>query len=64
LGAEALFAVFAQKPLDTVWRILSPVVANLLVGPGIIGIVVVKALSIGAKRRSPGYGCCFYCFHV
>ena len=53
LCAEAAFAGFAGKPLDTGWGLESPEVADLLEGPGFVRCVVVYAVRVGAVGRDP-----------
>ena len=64
MSAEAAFAGFACKPLDTVWGVFSPVVANFLVWPLFIGVVVMIAVRVWAEGRDPRFGFVFICFHV
>ena len=54
LGAEAASAGFAGKPLDTMGRGQSPEEANLLVGPGSVGKVVIDAIRVGTEGWRPG----------
>jgi len=53
LGAEAAFADFAGKPLDTVRGLLSPVGTNAFERPSFLGVVVVYAVGVWAERRGP-----------
>ncbi len=53
LCTETAFTGLACKPLDTVWSGESPIVADLLVGPRIAGVLVVFAVGVGTKGRSP-----------
>jgi hypothetical protein len=53
LCTETAFTGLARKPLDTVGGGKPSVVADLLVGPWLAGVVVVLAVGIGAERRNP-----------
>jgi len=53
LCTKTAFTGFTCKPLDTVRRGEPSVVADLLVGPRVTGVVVVFALGIGTEGRGP-----------
>jgi len=53
LRAEAAFAGLAGKPLDPMWGLESPEVANLLKWPRIAVVIVVFAVRVGAEGRGP-----------
>jgi len=53
LCAEASFACFACKPLDTEWILLSLEVTNFFILAGIGVFVVVNTVRVGAVGRNP-----------
>ena len=53
LSAKAPFAGFACKPLDTERGLVSSEKTDFLERPGIVRVVVVKAVRVWAEGRSP-----------